>query len=152
MTRLNGNKAGGKNTMTEKLKSCPFCGGEAERNVRNVSVHCANPACTANYVWFRPEEWNERPPEDAPHGRAGGNAQWIPISEFKRYRECHQYVILVGYTELSKEGWIYKIWRRAPLPASHPEDSPEAFGYDFTPVAFMPMPEPPKEYIVEALR
>ncbi|MDR2820550.1 MAG: Lar family restriction alleviation protein [Desulfovibrio sp.] len=135
--------------MTEELKPCPFCGSEAERNVRNVSVHCANPACSANYVLFGPEEWNERPLEDALRSRSqtGGNAlEWVPISEYKRYRERHQYVILVGYTELSKEGWIYKIWRRAPLTASHLEDSLDAFGYDFTPIAFMPMPEPPKEY------
>ena len=54
--------------MTEELKDCPFCGGEAD-NRHEYIVECRNNACTADcsIVGDSPEEaikaWNTRTPK-----------------------------------------------------------------------------------------
>lgn len=54
----------------EKLKPCPFCGGEAkvQRFPRNYSVYCTE--CGARTMSFKPteeeavEDWNRRVSDD----------------------------------------------------------------------------------------
>ena len=60
--------------MSDELKKCPFCGGEAEvtRTERSrtfgpiVFVGCANPKCNAfsEPMAFAKSVWNQRPVED----------------------------------------------------------------------------------------
>ena len=51
--------------MSEKLKQCPFCGGEAELCYSEVDTFCRK--CN---VMQETELWNRRPIEDALRARA----------------------------------------------------------------------------------
>ncbi len=48
--------------MSEELKPCPFCGGEAEEFHEN-RIGCSN--VSPKQVLLGKEEWNTRPIEDA---------------------------------------------------------------------------------------
>jgi hypothetical protein len=52
--------------MTDELKACPFCGGEAEKPYKS-DVKCNNRMCPAYYfvTWMPEKTWNTRPIEDA---------------------------------------------------------------------------------------
>ena len=50
--------------MTEKLKPCPFCGGDVETNTSSVIEQIYCPNCGATTVWstfsVSREHWNKR--------------------------------------------------------------------------------------------
>lgn len=54
--------------MSEELRPCPFCGGEAESTPgrhEQCYARCSMFGCEANNPWVAIEDWNSRPIEDA---------------------------------------------------------------------------------------
>ena len=91
--------------MSEKLKQCPFCGGEAELCYSEVDTFCRK--CN---VIQETEMWNTRPIEDALNARIAeledalnariaeleAERRWIPVSE--RLPEEKQSVLALDRT------------------------------------------------------
>ena len=53
--------------MTEKLKPCPFCGGEAKINKREYSIECTRCSAYMGYFYTKQEAieaWNRRVTDD----------------------------------------------------------------------------------------
>lgn len=54
--------------MMDKLKPCPFCGGEVDTHTLSYGRRicgCCRGDCILCGRWFGVEEWNSRPLEDA---------------------------------------------------------------------------------------
>ena len=76
--------------MNEKLKQCPFCGGEAELCYSEVDTFCRK--CN---VIQETEMWNTRPIEDELRARIAeleAERRWIPVSE--RLPEANKCVLI----------------------------------------------------------
>lgn len=56
--------------MSEELKKCPFCGGDAKLD-DHVFAHCDNSGCGAAQWLFHVKTWNTRPIESALQQRIG---------------------------------------------------------------------------------
>lgn len=61
--------------MSEELRPCPFCGGEAQvntwtmRGITESRCFCSNSDCPNSVRTVALEQWNTRPIEDALHAR-----------------------------------------------------------------------------------
>ena len=81
--------------MSEELRPCPFCGGEAELCYSEVDTFCRK--CN---VMQETELWNTRPIEDALNKRIAeleAAQRWIPVSE----RLPEKQKLTIGFTDNS---------------------------------------------------
>lgn len=107
--------------MSEELRPCPFCGGEAittaffdaddfdympiEVKDCDAEVTCKNERCI-NGWWLSPKDWNTRPIED------------VLIAERDQAREMVDWLIAIGDLLLNQDGASEKVllaedeWRK----------------------------------------
>lgn len=85
--------------MSEELKPCPFCGGEAETNMilfdSKEIISCSNRKCYAHYTGFTTtrKAWNTRPIEDALRAE---NERLRALTEWQDIKSCpHEFRFLL---------------------------------------------------------
>lgn len=83
--------------MSNKLKPCPFCGGEAEKIFGRI--RCSDNSCGLGYTDIYPSQWKYRPIEDALKTRITELEKELSQSNF--YYEKYQ-----EYEELFKEAVV----------------------------------------------
>jgi len=76
--------------MSEELRPCPFCGGEAQVNtwtlhgITESRCFCSNSDCPNSVRTVALEQWNTRPIEDSLNARIAeleSAQRWIPVGE-----------------------------------------------------------------------
>ena len=85
--------------MSNDLKPCPFCGGEAEGPLGSIDddkdmYHCSNMKCPLEAVWMPYWEWNRRHGEDQARAEGVAEGRREFAEELKALRELRDAVLI----------------------------------------------------------